>query len=177
MEKFVEISGYNGVYEISSFGNVISNNFGKRKVLKYGLMNSGYKMVSLKKDCKQKMCSIHRLVAIAFLPNENNLPQVNHKDGNKLNNNLDNLEWCTRSENIKHMYNNGLKTYKPLHYKGKFGAEHNRSKKVLCINDGVTFGSMSEAERFYSLGQGGVCWSIKNKKPIKGKQFQYEGGK
>ena len=172
MEKFVEISGYNGIYEISSFGNVISNNFGKRKILKHGLMTSGYKMVSLKNDGKQKIFSIHRLMAIAFLPNENNLPQVNHKDGNKLNNDLSNLEWCTQSQNMKHMYDSGLKTYKPLHYKGKFGKEHNRSKSVKCVETGVIYGSMSEAGRLLNIDHSSVSWSIKHKKPIYGMHFE-----
>ena len=172
MEKFVEISGYNGIYEISSFGNVISNNFGKRKILKQSTMTSGYKMVVLKKDGKQKSFSIHRLMAIAFLPNENNLPQVNHKDGNKLNNDLSNLEWCTQSQNIQHMYDSGLKTYKPLHYKGKFGKEHNRSKSVKCVQTGVIYGSMSEAGRILNINHSSVSWSIKNKKPIYGMHFE-----
>ena len=172
MEKFVEISGYNGIYEISSFGNVISNNFGKRKILKQSTMTSGYKMVVLKKDGKQKSFSIHRLMAIAFLPNDNNLPQVNHKDGNKLNNDLSNLEWCTQSQNIQHMYDSGLKTYKPLHYKGKFGKEHNRSKSVKCVETGVIYGSMSEAGRVLNINHSSVSWSIKNKKPIDGMHFE-----
>lgn len=172
MEKFVEINEYNGIYEISSFGNVISNNFGKRKILKQSTMTSGYKMVVLKKDGKQKSFSIHRLMAIAFLPNENNLPQVNHKDGNKLNNDLSNLEWCTQSQNIQHMYDSGLKTYKPLHYKGKFGKEHNRSKSVKCVETGVIYGSMSEAGRLLNIDHSSVSWSIKHKKPIYGMHFE-----
>ena len=172
MEIFKKIEGYNGVYEISSHGNVISNNFGKRKILKQSIMTSGYKMVVLKKDSKQKSLSIHRLVAIYFLSNTDNLPQVNHKDGNKLNNELSNLEWCTRSQNIQHMYDNGLKTYKPLHYKGKFGSEHNRSKAVKCIETGVIYGSQMEAQRQLNLGSGSVSWSIKHKKPIFGMHFE-----
>jgi hypothetical protein len=172
MESFKKIEGYDGIYEISSNGNVISNNFGKRKILKQSIMNSGYKMIVLRKDGKQKTFSIHRLIASYFLPNEKNLEQVNHKDGNKLNNNLSNLEWCSRSQNIQHMYDNGLKTYRPLHYKGKFGIEHNRSKKVVCIETKKEFGSMSEAQRFYNLGGGSVSWSIKHKKPIFGMHFE-----
>jgi hypothetical protein len=172
MEKFVKINGYNGVYEISSLGNVISNNFGKKKILKHGIMTSGYKMVSLKKDGKQKMFSIHRLLAIAFIDNPNTYPQVNHKDGNKLNNDLSNLEWCTRSQNIQHMYDSGLKTYIPLHNKGKFGKDHNRSKSVRCIETGVVYGSMSEAGRLLNINHSSVSWSIKNKRPIYGMHFE-----
>ena len=172
MVEYKEIFGYDGIYEVCSDGNVISKYFNKRKILKQGLMTSGYKMVTLQKDCKQKSFSIHRLLAIYFLPNPNNLPQVNHIDGNKLNNSLCNLEWCTQSENMQHMYDIGLKTYKPLHYKGKFGSEHNRSKKVICVETGEIFGSMSEASRKLNIAISSVCWSVKHEKPIFGMNFK-----
>ena len=135
-------------------------------------MTSGYKMITLKKDKTQKCFSIHRLLAMHFIPNPNNLPQVNHKDGNKLNNELSNLEWCTMSYNIQHMYDTGLKTYKPLHYKGKFGIEHNRSKSVICVESGIIYGSQSEAGRELNISHTSVSWSIKNKKPIYGMHFE-----
>jgi hypothetical protein len=172
MEIFKNIDGYNGIYEISSNGEIISNNFGKRKVLKQSIMTSGYKMIVLKKDGKQKSLSIHRLLSIHFLPNENNLPQVNHKDGDKLNNDLSNLEWCTRSQNMQHMYDTGLKTYKPMHNKGKFGKDHNRSKSVKCVESDVIYGSMSEAGRVLNINHSSVSWSIKHKKPIFGMHFE-----
>jgi len=168
-----EIEGYGGMYEIDHNGNVYTHNLLKERILKTGLMTSGYKMVCLRKNKKAKCFSIHRLLAIYFIPNPNNLPQVNHIDGNKLNNSLDNLEWCSSSENIQHMYDLGLKTYKPLHYKGKFGFEHNRSKSVRCIENGVIYGSQSEAQRELNLCKGAVCWSIKNKRPINGFHFEF----
>ena len=121
---------------------------------------------------KQNNLFVHRLVAECFIANPNFKSEVNHKDGNKLNNHVSNLEWVTREENIQHMYDTGLKKYRPLHYKGKFGAEHNRSKKARCIELDKTFGSMSEAERELNIGQGGVSWSIKNKAPINGFHFE-----
>lgn len=172
MEIFKAIEGYEGMYEISTYGNVISNHFGKRKVLKQAMMTSGYKMIILKKDGNQKSLSVHRLVAIHFLPNDDCLEQVNHIDGNKLNNNLSNLEWCTRSQNIKHMYDNGLKKYMPLHYKGKFGKDHNRSKSVICVETGIEYGSMSEAARELKINCSSVSWSVKYKKPIFGMHFE-----
>jgi hypothetical protein len=162
-----QIEGYSGLYEIDIDGNIYSHHLHKERLLKPGLMTSGYKMIFLKKDKKAKMFSIHRLLAIHFIPNPNNLPQVNHKDGNKLNNSIDNLEWCTQSHNIQHAYDTGLKTYRPLHYKGKFGKDHNRSKAVCCIETQVIFGSYSEASRYYKVNVTSVFNSIKYGTQIK----------
>lgn len=172
MENFIDICGYDGMYSVSQFGNVLSKHFNRTKTLRPGLTTSGYKFVSLHKNGIKRTLSIHRLVAITFLPNNDNLPEVNHKDGNKLNNHISNLEWCTRSQNIKHMYDSGLKTYKPMHYKGKFGIDHNRSKSVICIETSNVYGSMSEASRLLDIHVSSVCWSIKNKKPIRGMRFE-----
>jgi len=168
MIKQVEYLGAS--YKIDKDGNVYNL---KGKIMKPQISNSGYKFVVLKIDGKSRSKFVHRALAMAFIETIEGKDIVNHKDGNKLNNNLNNLEWCTMSENIKHMYDTGLKTYKPMHYKNKFGAEHNRSKKVLCVTDGKSFGSMSEAERFYNFGGGAVSWSVKNEKPIYGKHFEY----
>lgn len=70
--------------------------------------HNGYVYIFLMKDNKSKNFRLHRLVAEAFIPNPENKLQVNHKDGNKLNNNINNLEWCNQSENEKHAYNKGL---------------------------------------------------------------------
>jgi len=172
MKNYKSIKGYENLYEISNEGEVISLYFGKRKVLKQGLMTSGYKIVSLKKNKKQKMFSVHRLLAGHFIPNELNLEQVNHKDGNKLNNLLENLEWCTRSQNIQHAYDTGIKTYRPLHYKGKFGAEHNRSKKVRCIETGTEYGSMSQASRELGISVSSIHLSVKKNLPVFNKNFE-----
>ena len=69
----------------------------------------------MQKDRNRKNVSVHRLVAEAFIPNIDNLPHVNHKDGDNNNNRIDNLEWCSRSENVKHAYKNNLIN----HYKRK----------------------------------------------------------
>lgn len=116
-EIWKEIEGYDGVYEISSFGNVKTNT---RKVNKgwglrtiYGIpikptMRGKYKAVNLWKNGKSKPSNVHRLVAINFIKNDENKPCVNHIDGNKFNNNVSNLEWCTYSENNKHSFLTGL---------------------------------------------------------------------
>jgi uncharacterized HNH endonuclease L245 len=76
--------------------------------------NVGYKQCNLYKDGKKKYVRVHRLVAELFVPNPNNLPQVNHIDGNKLNNHYTNLEWVNNSQNTKHAFDNGLISKKRL---------------------------------------------------------------
>ena len=139
------------------------------KILKKSLSNSGYLFINI----KNKGYFIHRALCFAFKKQVENKTFVNHIDCDKLNNDLSNLEWCSKSENALHAYKNNLKkqTVGSL-YKGKFGSEHNRSKKVVCIETGEVFGSMSEAERFYELGAGSVSWSIKNKKSIYKMHFE-----
>lgn len=87
-------------YEISNYGNVRSNNYrSHNKLLKRVIANTGYYVVGLYKNGNGKQFFVHRLVAEAFIPNNNNLETVNHIDENKLNNYVDNLEWCSRGEN------------------------------------------------------------------------------
>lgn len=102
------IKNYEGLYEISNDGRVFSYQRKYRKELKPRVHRDGYLRVVLYKDGKDKSCQIHRLVAFAFLSNLENKPQVNHKDGNKKNNNYWNLEWVTLSENRKHSFKLGL---------------------------------------------------------------------
>lgn len=95
-------------------------NLSTNKILKGSISENGYKYYRLSKDNKKQMYYAHRLVAEAFIPNPKNLPVVNHKDGNKLNNNVDNLEWATYSENIIHAYQNNLiKNEKKIEYYDK----------------------------------------------------------
>lgn len=121
-EKITSIQGYEGLYSITNFGRIWSHGriskFGrnyknyKAKFLKLNINVPGYYYVNLYKDNNIKNCMVHILVATHFIPNPDNLPEVNHKDGNKLNCRKDNLEWCTDRENKNHAMINGLFKFK-----------------------------------------------------------------
>ena len=98
-EIWKDIKDYEGLYQVSNFGKVKSIKFGKERILKPVTDRHGYLLVSLWKNNKQKTYKVHRLVAEAFIPNLYNLPQVNHKDENPLNNNVNNLAWCNSKYN------------------------------------------------------------------------------
>lgn len=107
-EIWKDIPGYEGKYQVSNLGRVRSldriddeNHFRKGQIMKAKLLR-GYARVPLRDGKKQKDYQVHRLVALAFIPNPDNLPQVNHKDQNPGNNCVDNLEWCDAKYNINY---------------------------------------------------------------------------
>lgn len=100
-EEWREVVGYEEEYQVSNLGRVRSLKRGKPYLMKPYIVR-GYLQVHLKRNGDAKMFSIHRLVLTAFLPNKDNLPQINHKDENKQNNRLDNLEWCDASYNVSY---------------------------------------------------------------------------
>jgi len=143
MEKWKNIKNFEGIYKVSNKGNVKSlkrkvKNKGsysgyalvKEKILKQSTNRLGYKVVTLQKEGKRYHATVHRLVAKAFLEEPKNKNEVNHKDLNKANNNVLNLEWCNRSENINHYYKSIKTTSK---YKG-VSYQKDRDKWVSYIN-------------------------------------------
>lgn len=106
-EIWRDIAGYDGDYQVSTFARIKSFKNGKVRILK-PTISGDYIRIELCKDGVQKQFSVHRLVAEAFIPNPEGKPEVNHKDGKKFNCVVENLEWSTRSENIKHAFDTGL---------------------------------------------------------------------
>lgn len=109
-EIWKPVKGFEGIYEVSNIGRV--HHISTQRIKKASVTKNGYNYVALWKNNKHKHMLLHRLIAIAFIPNPLKKSQVNHKDGNKLNNALENLEWVTHQENGVHAYKTGL-TRKP----------------------------------------------------------------
>ena len=117
-EEWKDIKGYEGQYQVSNFGNVRSLDryvihmgnkmFCKGKNIKLTKSNGGYMVFHFSINGKMKALNVHRLVAEAFIDNPDNKPCVNHLDCNRTNNRIDNLEWCTHSENIKYSFKYGM---------------------------------------------------------------------
>jgi hypothetical protein len=141
IEIWKDIPNYEGLYQASNLGNIKSLNYNhtkKEKILKTRLDTRGYEIIELRNKGKRGFHRVHRLVAQAFIPNPDNYPQINHKDENKLNNCVDNLEWCDND------------------YNAHYGTHYNRIKeklyKPVCQYNlnGVfikSFNSLSEAQK------------------------------
>lgn len=145
-----DVVGYENLYSVTSDGRVIGKKSGKE--LKRSYCN-GYARVKLYRDAKGKTILVHRIVADAFIPNEQGKPQVNHINSIKDDNRVENLEWVTQSENLKHAYLYGALdpsvSWKPMR------------KKVAAIdstgNVVMVFDSMSDAARNLGLNVSNIC--------------------
>ena len=161
MEVWKDIPEYNGLYQVSNLGNVkrkqktyfCGTNNGTKRVLEerliVGEQVKGYRRVALWDNKKYKRVFVHRLVAQAFIPNPENKPQIDHIDGNPLNNKVDNLRWATAKENMNNPISIKRKSIaaKGNHMTGRFGALHHNSKKVKCVETGTVYGGIAEAGR------------------------------
>lgn len=154
MEIWKAISGYEGLYEVSSLGRVRSKDrfitnendktaLHKGRVISPGKRPNGYLFVGLSKSGKRNLLAVHRLVAIEFLPCSNNETlQVNHINENKEDNRLENLEWCTAKENIRHSVNTGKQTGRNPNKRKKLTPEK-VNQIVGLAQDGVTHRSIA----------------------------------
>lgn len=111
-EIWKDIPDYEGLYQVSNLGRIKSlprnGTIKKERILKQTLDTTGYLTIGLHKDNKVKKVNVHRLIAKTFIPNINNYNVINHIDGNKTNNKIENLEWCTQSHNAKESIRLGL---------------------------------------------------------------------
>lgn len=174
-EIWMDIEDYKGHYQVSNLGKVRSldrtNKHSENKIrmikgrlLKIQINNkrNGYCEISLHKEGFEKRYKIHRLVAIAFIPNPNNKKEVNHIDGNKSNNCVENLEWVTSIENIKHAWDNGLSN------------SNHRKKKIVCLESGIIFNSVNEASIMLNCDRRSIFRQLKGEvKSVKGMTFHY----
>lgn len=145
-EIWKPVLGYDG-YSVSNMGRVMSHKNGYTQILKLGY-NKRINMVeiALYKDGKPKMMKLHRLVALAFIPNPDNKATVNHKDGDRLNNTVDNLEWSTQTEQNVHKNDVlGRPIAKAYGRNGKF--------KVVVIDDKYTFKTLKAAAKFLGVSE------------------------
>lgn len=181
-EIWKPIKNYEGLYSASNTGKIKSLHYKHKnmeKTLNLSKQSCGYLKVELYKNGKSKIYYVHRLIAETFIQNPDNLPQVNHIDGNKLNNNVNNLEWVTASQNQIHAVKNRL--HAPSYFKGKFGSESLNSKQVLQYD---LFGNFiklwccrAEASRFYNCNQSSINNCVAGRtKTCKGFMWKYYNG-
>lgn len=181
-EIWKAIKGYNGIYQASNFGRIRSvphttkdilgrvRNFdGKIKTLKKA--KNGYLQVSLLKD---KTVEVHRLIAETFIPKKSKKLDVNHKNGIKTDNRVENLEWCSRSENILHSYN---VLHRIPYWLNKKGKQFYKTKKVLQLKDNkviASFDGTKEAAQAVGCHYTSIIQACNKKtKSIKGFQWSY----
>lgn len=178
-EIWKDIKEYEGLYQVSNLGRVrsldriINTEQGKRKIL--GKIRKTrkdsrrfYLLVDLSKNNKTKTFLVHRLVALSFINNPNNLPQINHKDENKENNFIKNLEWCDLS------YNQNYGSL-PQRRKTFIKKAHKiNSKKIISLEDGKIFNSIQEAGKFFNIESSNIGRVCKGeRKTAGGKTFKY----
>ena len=174
MEEWRDVVGYDGLYQVSDTGKVRSmyfknNHVFKPRIKEMQIYTNKHRRcyVSIHKDGIRKNATVHRLVAIAFIPNPNNLPEVNHIDGNPSNNHVNNLEWCTKRQNLKHEYDHNL---------NKFKARNEKNSKPVVRDDGVIYESTRACARAMGVTQSAIKDILHGRKQVKtckGHKFAY----
>ena len=164
MEVWKDIAGYEGLYQVSNLGRVKSlrnNKMRKEKILKVKKNTTGYLYLSLYKNNVGKNYLLHRLVAKTFLKNPNNYPCINHKDENKENNNINNLEWCTYLYNSRY----GTRTERIV---------KSRLISIYCLETDKCYNSIKQASEELNLDSSKIVKVLKGRqKQSKGYTFRY----
>lgn len=184
MEIWKEIKGYEGRYLISNLGQIksvereIFNARGSyikgEHIMRPTIAKTGYMVVTLCKNCNRTLHYVHRLIAEAFIPNPLNKKEVNHINSNKQDFSIENLEWTTTSENIKHAYVLGGRIGA---HTGKYGKNHHRSRRIKMVNsngDFAFYDGIRDAERLLGYKAGGIGQVLLGKsKTCRGNKWEY----
>ncbi|MDF2036578.1 NUMOD4 domain-containing protein [Cytobacillus oceanisediminis] len=158
MEQWRDIEGYEGIYQVSSNGRVKRVGNGKERILKPSSNNLGYHIVTLSANNQRKTQSVHRLVALHFIPNQENKKTINHVDGDKSNNHVTNLEWNSYSENLKHAYKSGLN-------KGRTDSSIGAVKATnLKTGEEIIFLSQAHASKALNIHDGNIAKVVNGKR-------------
>ena len=159
------------------------NRLVKEKIRKSKKNKNGYLQICLNKDGKKSYFYVHRLVATAFLKNPENKREVNHKNFDKTDNKINNLEWTTNYENMKHVHMNGIidprKRIETMKKRGDFnwhvkGKNNYKARAVKCLNNGKTYDYILQAAKDLNVDGSSICKVCKGKiKSLKGYIFTY----
>ena len=157
--RFTPLKGYEHDYSIAKDGTILS--LLTDQYVKTSVDSNGYLKVMLWKDGHSQTHRVHRLVAEQFIPNPNNLPVINHIDGNKQNPNVSNLEWCTQQENVQHAHDTGLQT--------------KTSNKSVVRGDGRVYRSLTEAAKENGITKSAISKALAGKRKTAG-GWTWKGG-
>lgn len=170
-EIWKDIPGYEGLYQASNLGKIKSmprkgTHSQEEYILKEKKRRKGYHEIALTKECKTKHYFVHRLIAMTFIPNPLNLPQIDHIDDNKSNNCVNNLQWITNADNMAKAWRTGARTIEKTYKRGKdnkisksvmqYDLEGNFIKQWYCIKD---------IERELKFHSGNICCCCRHKRP------------
>jgi hypothetical protein len=197
MEVWKDVPGYEGLYQASNIGRIKSlvkwdgNHWTKEKIMSFHKDKKGYIKSSLSKDGKHKTIYVHQIICKTFIPSIENKPHINHKDGNKQDNSVNNLEWCTQQENNIHRFkvlgykiSDETKKKMSLRMRGKNNPMYgtNRSGinaptykgKIICLNNNKIYDICSDACKDLNISASAISNVLNNKrKQSKGYIFKW----
>ncbi len=154
----------------------MTHNAFKEVILSKFIEKDGYEVVGISKNGKKKMCKVHRLVAISFISNPENKLLVNHKNCDKKDNNIENLEWATDSDNVLHALKNNRRGMPTPFFKGKKGKIPTNKRSIYCIKEDkiINFSSLVEAMNYFNVSRNRVYFACRENRTIYGFTFYYK---